>query len=89
MPGNDPQFVADGATERQPLLPPPNLADAHNDRDAASSTETQATLQIVSHTVRESRVKLGACSLNFFLSGIAMAAVGVGTTTYEFLAESS
>jgi hypothetical protein len=61
--------------ERQPLLPSPLSTNGHPDRITADSTET-------SNTLLDSRMKLGASALNFFLSGIAMAAVGVGITAH-------
>jgi hypothetical protein len=68
--------------ERQPLLPSPLSTNGHPDRITADSTEASAAEDSGTNTLLESRMKLGASALNFFLSGIAMAAVGVGITAH-------
>jgi hypothetical protein len=62
------------AAERQPLLPPPLPVNGHPDVDTAVYITVRDS---DSNTLLEFRTKLGASALNFFLSGIAMAAVGV------------
>ena len=77
----DPSPVGDAAAERQALLPSALLADRHpgghdaDGVDSATNTETRSMI-----LGPGSRAKLGASALNFFLSGIAMAAVGVNIT---------
>lgn len=64
-------------TERQPLLPsPPSENDGSNPSnsvDMYNSVTDDSNLHVSSRM----GTKLGASALNFFLSGIAMAAVGV------------
>jgi hypothetical protein len=74
-------------TERQPLLSTPRPADGHPDRDAADNIEASAAEDSSTDTLLDSRMKLGASALNFFLSGIAMAAVGVSMTSHTCVPE--
>lgn len=65
------------AAERQPLLPSPLSVNGHHDIHATIDAEGIVGNDSGTNTLIESRMKLGASALNFFLSGIAMAAVGV------------
>jgi len=73
---------ADGghATERQPLLPSQLSVHDRPNADTAIDTESVAAGNFEINTLQESRLNLGASALNFFLSGVAMAAVGVSIT---------
>lgn len=70
------------AAERQPLLPSPLSVNNHHDVDAAIVVDGSSI-----NTLMKSRMKLGACALNFFLSGIAMAAVGVSIAAHTCTAD--
>ena len=72
------------AAERQPLLPPPFPVNDHPDVDTAVYTTVQDS---DSNTLLEFHTKLGASALNFFLSGIAMAAVGVSIACHPCTTE--
>jgi hypothetical protein len=80
---------ADGghATERQPLLPSPLSVNDRPNADTAIDTEVVAEEDSGFNTLQESRLKLGASALNFFLSGIAMAAVGVSIAAQACISE--
>lgn len=80
--------VGDGhAADRQPLLTSPLSVNGHLHVDAAINTEGVAAENHGINTLVESRMKLGASALNFFLSGIAMAAVGVSITAHTCISE--
>jgi hypothetical protein len=81
-PGREPSLVDDVAAERQPLLPPPIPADGRPDGNTAVQVENAVTTVARISTLPEFRARLGASALNFFLSGIAMAAVGVITSAH-------
>jgi len=76
------------AAERQPLLPSPLSVDGHSDIITAIDAEAVAPDGSGIDTLVNSRTKLGASALNFFLSGIAMAAVGVSTTAHTCATDS-
>jgi len=73
------QSPVDGghAAEHQPLLPSPLSVNGHRNVNTAINIEDVAAQDFGISTLLESRTKLSASALNFFLSGIAMAAVGV------------
>jgi hypothetical protein len=75
------------AAERQPLLSTPLPEDGHPNVNTAIDAESIATDEAGTHVLPDSRMKLIACALNFFLSGIAMAAVGVSTAAHTYLLE--
>jgi hypothetical protein len=75
------------AADRQPLLPSPLSSSGHFDADTAHASGREADDQFEINTLVDSRMKLGATALNFFLSGIAMAAVGVGNTAHTCTTE--
>lgn len=79
------------AAERQPLLPSPLSANGHPNTDTAFDTAVDTGGVVADgsgiNTLVESRTKLGASALNFFLSGIAMAAVGVSITPRTYNSE--
>jgi hypothetical protein len=79
------------AAERQSLLPSPLSANGHPNIDTAFNTavETEGVTTDDSsiNTLLKSRMKLGASALNFFLSGIAMAAVGVSIAPHTYTTE--
>jgi len=79
----DPSYVDGFATERRPLLSSPHLANSHLDRDTAEEIDNAVAFRTVLHTSLDFRAKLGASAFNFFLSGIAMAAVGVSIIAYS------
>jgi hypothetical protein len=85
----DALFVDGVATERQPLLPPLHLADGHLNGDPAITLNTASTPHNASGTPPGFQIRLGACALNFYLSGVAMAAVGVCITIHIGTAEGS
>ena len=70
------------AAERRPLLPSPFSVNSHHDVVAAIVVDGSGI-----NTLIESRMKLGASALNFFLSGIAMAAVGVSIAAHTCTAD--
>lgn len=82
---SSPSRVDDGAAaERQPLLPslpPVNHPNVYTAIKGAAADNDGI------NTLLESRTKLGASALNFFLSGIAMAAIGVGITAHKHTSE--
>lgn len=84
------QSPVDGghATERQPLLPSPLSANGHPNVDTAFNTAVETERVTTDdrniNTLLESRMKLGASALNFFLSGIAMAAIGVSIAPHMY-----
>lgn len=67
------------AAERQPLLPSPLSVDGHPNGNTVIDTEVVAAGHSSINVLLEIRTKLAASALNFFLGGIAMAAVGVST----------
>ena len=73
--------------ERQPLLSTPLPGDGHPNVNTAINAEGITTDEAGTHVLLNSRMKLGACALNFFLSGIAMAAVGVSTAAHTCISE--
>lgn len=75
------------AAERQPLLPSPLSDNGHPDADTTVDAERVAVDGSGFNTLQQSRLKLGASTLNFFLSGIAMAAVGVSIITHTRTSE--
>jgi hypothetical protein len=79
---SDSPIDGDHAAERQPLLSSPLSANGHHDGHTAIDAEGVAAGNPEINTLQESRLKLGASALNFFLSGIAMAAVGVSITAH-------
>jgi hypothetical protein len=72
------------ATERQPLLQSPLSVNDRPDADTAIDTEDVAAGNPEINTLQVSRSKLSASALNFFLSGIAMAAVGVSIVAHAY-----
>lgn len=72
------------AAERHPLLPPPLPVNSHSDVDTAVYTTVRDSERNI---LLESRTRLGASALNFFLSGIAMAAVGVSIACHPCTTE--
>ena len=82
---SSPSRVDDGAAaERQPLLPsPPSMSHPN----VYTAIEGAAAENDGIDTLLESRIKLGASALNFFLSGIEMAAIGVGITAHKHTSE--
>jgi hypothetical protein len=75
------------AAERQPLLSTPLPGDGHPNVNTAIDAEGVAADEAGTHVLPDSRMKLGACALNFFLSGMAMAAVGVSIITHTCTSE--
>ena len=73
--------------ERQPLLPSPLSTNDHPGEVTADSIEASAAEGSGIDILLGTRMKLGVCALNFFLSGIAMAAVGVSITLYTCIPE--
>lgn len=74
---NPPPVDGGHAAERQPLLPSPLSVNGQYDIDTVTDAEGVVADESGINTLVKSRMKLGASALNFFLSGIAMAAVGV------------
>ena len=74
------------AAEHQPLLPSPPFVN-HPNVYTAIDAKGVATDDNRINSLLESRMKLGASALNFFLSGAAMAAVGVGITAQKHTSE--
>ena len=70
------------AGERQPLLPSPLSTNDHSDIDTVVDAEGAAVDDSGTNVLLHFRTKLVASALNFFLSGIAMAAVGVSINLY-------
>lgn len=89
MDSNGNRSLVDGslASEHQPLLSTPLPGDGHPNVNTAIDTEGIAADETSTHVLPDSRMKLGASALNFFLSGIAMAAVGVSTAAHTYLLE--
>jgi hypothetical protein len=66
------------APERRPLLPSP--LSGNDDSVVSAAPEEPGNTD--TGTLLEHRAELSACALNFLLSGIAMAAVGVSGYSY-------
>ena len=85
----DPSRVDEAAAERQPFLSSPLSVGGHDGEDTAVASSDAVMADVALYTTPRSRAKLGTCALNFFLSGIAVAGVGVNITVHTCNSETS